>query len=330
MAKKNEFFIRDLTIDDEYDIINSEATIKDAASKMKEAGIPDLVVVTEENQKVLGVIADFDIVTGIVAEGLSAETAKVTEVMYTIEPVTPDTTVQTAFTRMRDLDVSVVPVVENEKLTGVATITDCWGMLPEKYEDEKGLIPISNPQLANYGFTVLMIVLYFCIGILGPLIGISGFLKGALKAPVIGSETFSATYYLFEARGGGYWIRYIDFQGPSNIYGLLLTGFGFLFLILGVFSCLATLYWAYADYSLIKLDRNWQLIGFIAGVVTLAMEWTLFSLLLLIGALRVPGSELTLDIGGIVVSLLAILLLILAVSRDVFFRESGSSVPQEV
>jgi predicted transcriptional regulator len=323
MAKKNEFFIRDLTIDDEYDVINSEATIKDAASKMKEVGIPDLVVVTEEDQEVLGVIADFDIVTGVVAEGLSAETAKVTEVMYTIEPVTPDTTVQTAFTRMRDLDVSVVPVIENDKLTGVATITDCWGMLPEKYEDQKGLIPISNPQLANYGFTVLMIVLYFCFGILAPLVGINGFLKGALKAPVVGSEIFSAT-------GGGYWIRYIDFQGTNSIFGLILTVFGFLFLILGVFSCVAVFYWANADFNFTKLERNWQLIGLVGGLVTLVIEWVLFLLLLLIGALRVPGSELTLDIGGIAVSLLAIIFLILAVSRDIFFRENGSPAPEEV
>ena len=155
MKKNNEFYIRDLTIDDEYDIINANASVKDAALKMKEAAIPDLVVVNNDD-KVLGVIADFDIVTNLVAEGLSVE-SKVTEIMYTIEPVSQDTPVSTAFTRMRDLDVSVIPVTEKSKLVGVATITDCWGFLPEEYEDEKGLIPVSNPRLFNYSFSILMV-----------------------------------------------------------------------------------------------------------------------------------------------------------------------------
>ena len=62
---KNEFFVKDLVIDDEYGIIDSKATIQEAAKKMKELGVPDLVVV--DNEKVLGVIADIDIVQNIVA-----------------------------------------------------------------------------------------------------------------------------------------------------------------------------------------------------------------------------------------------------------------------
>ena len=50
MALK-EYFVRDLVIDDEYGIIDSNATIQDAAKKMKEIGIPDLVVVEGENQR---------------------------------------------------------------------------------------------------------------------------------------------------------------------------------------------------------------------------------------------------------------------------------------
>ena len=73
MALK-EYFVRDLVIDDEYGIIDSNATIQDAAKKMKELGVPDLVVVEIENQKVLGVIADFDIVQNTVAEGKDVKT----------------------------------------------------------------------------------------------------------------------------------------------------------------------------------------------------------------------------------------------------------------
>ncbi len=326
MTKDNEFFIRDLTIDDEYDAITSDKSIKDAALKMKELGIPDLVVVDQENTNtVLGVIADFDIVTGLVAEGLSAETSKVTEIMYTIDPVTKDTPVSTAFTRMRDLDVSVIPVVENSELIGVATITDCWGFLPEKYEDQKGLIAVDNPRFANYGFTLLMTLMYLCCGILAPLAGISGF----LRAPVIGFSEADATYYLFDARGGGgFWLRYFNIQGEYSLLWIGVFVYGIIFLLLGIFSAFAIFHWANADFNQIKLIRNWKAIGFVVGIGNLLLEWILFLFISLFGALRVSGT-ISFDIIGLLLSGLAIIFLIAAVSRDIIFRESAPTTSKE-
>lgn len=308
--------VRDLTIDDEFEIINAEASVKEAAAKMKEAGIPDLVVV-DDNDQVLGIIADFDIVTNVVAEGLSSETAKVTEVMYTIESVTLDTPVETAFARMRDLDVSVVPVIDQDKLAGVATITDCWGMLPEKYEDQRGFLVVSNPRFANFALTTLFTVFYFFLGIIMPLVGVTGF----LKAPVVGSAVYTATYYLFEARGPGVWIPYLDFPGNYSLLGLGLTLYGFVFLALGIFSAFAVYQWANADYNLVKTNRNWQTIGLVTGVINITVEWVLFFMAMSLGALGVP----TLDLIGLTASGLAVLCLIVAVSRDVFFRERKSA-----
>ncbi|MFX0086766.1 MAG: cyclic nucleotide-binding/CBS domain-containing protein [Candidatus Hodarchaeota archaeon] len=319
MKKNTEFYIRDLTIDDEYDTINANASVKEAALKMKEAAIPDLVVV-DNNNKVLGVIADFDIVTNLVAEGLSVE-SKVTEIMYTIEPVSQNTPVSTAFTRMRDLDVSVIPVIEKDKLLGVATITDCWGFLPEEYEDKKGLIPVSNPRLFNYSFSILMVLFYFIFGILSPLVGISGF----LSAPVAGRPGVSAIYYLFEARGGGFLFRYLDFQGVW----LILTGYGIVFLILGIFSAFAIFQWAYADYHLVKIKRNWQVIGLVVGIANILVEWMLFIFLVMSGALRVSSTQINLDIAGLLLSGLAIIFLLASVSREIFFRESSSPASKE-
>ncbi|MFX0122712.1 MAG: cyclic nucleotide-binding/CBS domain-containing protein [Candidatus Hodarchaeota archaeon] len=326
MAKNKEFFIRDLTIDDEYDTITANKSVKDAALKMKELGIPDLVVVNEEDdKKVLGVIADFDIVTGLVAEGLSAETSKVTEVMYTIDPVTKDTPVSTAFSRMRDLDVSIIPVIEKDELIGVATITDCWGYLPEKYEDQRGLIAVNNPRFANYSFTLFMTLLYFCCAILAPLAGISGF----LKAPVLGYSDETAVYYLFEARGGsGFWLRYFSVPGEYSLLWIGVFIYGIIFLILGIFSAFSVFHWANADYNQVKLSRNWQAIGLVVGISNLILEWIVFFIMSMIGALRVSGT-ITFDIIGLLLSGLAIIFLIVAVSRDIFFRESGPSVTKE-
>lgn len=328
MAKDKEFFIRDLTIDDEYVTISSEASVKDAALKMKEAGIPDLVVVDEtDNNKVLGVIADFDIVTGLVAEGLSAETSKVTKIMYTIDPVTQDTPVSTAFTRMRDLDVSVVPVIEKDKLLGVATITDCWGYLPEKYEDQKGFIAITNPRLANYSFTLAMTLLYLCFGIVIPLSGMTGFLKAPLAGSAAGSQQI--TYLLLAARGSGFWALYLEFQGQYFLLWLLVTIYGVIFLILGIFSAFAIFHWANADYNLVKITRNWQGIGLIVGIANIVIEWVIFLVISTSGALRVPVEDITLDFGGLLISGLAIIFLVAAVSREYLFRETATATSKE-
>ena len=135
---KNEFYVKDLVIDDEYGVIDSKATIQEAAKKMKELGVPDLVVVEGEAQKVLGVIADFDIVQNAVAEGNDCKSETVVSTMYKITPVELNTSVNEAFIRMRDLNVNVVPVVENGKLIGVCTIQDCWSYIPDKVVDEIG------------------------------------------------------------------------------------------------------------------------------------------------------------------------------------------------
>ena len=101
-----EYKIRDLTIDDEFAVISSGASIKEAAELMKAENVPDLVVI-DEKERVVGVLADFDIVQNIIAEGLDPKTAKVLSSMYTITPVTLETTVTDAFTRLRDLGLTL-------------------------------------------------------------------------------------------------------------------------------------------------------------------------------------------------------------------------------
>ncbi len=320
MSKEKEFLIQDLTIDDEYDTISANASVQEAAQKMKKNGIPDLVVL-DEDEMYQGVIADFDIVTNMVAEGLSTE-SKVTELMYTIEPVTKTTTVSDAFARMRDLDVSVVPVVENDAVVGVATITDCWGFLPEKYEDQKGLIAVSNPRFANYSFTLFMSVLYLFFGIFAPLIGIVGY----LKAPIASQGGFTATYYLFEARGGSFWIRFIDIQGQFGLMWLLISIYGVVFIILGLVSIYAIFQWAYADYKMIKLSRNWQAIGILVGLLGIILEWMFFVSFILMDVLRV--SNVQIDVIGFLFSVIAVICLLAAVSRDYVFRET-TTMPEE-
>ncbi|MFW9993176.1 MAG: CBS domain-containing protein [Candidatus Odinarchaeota archaeon] len=122
-----------LRIDDEYDIIEQDKTILDAAKLIKKTKLPDLVVVSsEEEKKVLGVISDFDITTKVVAEGKNPATTKVTEAMYTVGPIALSTTVEDAFKLLQKHQVPLVPVVDNDQLVGVVTIQDVWSFIPEE------------------------------------------------------------------------------------------------------------------------------------------------------------------------------------------------------
>ncbi len=118
-----------LTIDDEYDTIEASSTVLDAAIKMKNVNIPDLVVV--DGEKVLGIITDYDIATRIVAEEKDPKTTPVTEAMYTIPTVTLKTSVVEALRILQDHSAPIVPVLHNEKLKGVVSVQDCWSVIPE-------------------------------------------------------------------------------------------------------------------------------------------------------------------------------------------------------
>jgi CBS domain-containing protein len=320
----NQYYVKDLVIDDEYATVTADTSIKEAALLMKEKGIPDLVVL-DENSSVLGVVADYDIVIGAVATGKDVESTKVVESMYKIEPVKLDTPVEVAFNRMQELDVSAIPVVDdNNKLLGIVTITDCWGYLPDKYEDYKGLLTVSNPRFANYWFTVTMTVLYFFFGILSPILGFAGFLNSKL----ILSSTYnpSVTYYLFDARGGEYFIRYLDIRGDTLPW-LLVTIYSIVFIIIGIITTILIIQWAYADYRMLKQgESQWHTIAAVVGIANVVIIWLLFLFLLSIGIARV--GEASIDISGLSFSIASIIFLVLAVNRDHFFKQKEK--PQNV
>ncbi|MFX1567825.1 MAG: cyclic nucleotide-binding/CBS domain-containing protein [Promethearchaeota archaeon] len=314
-----EYYIRDLVINDEYGIIDSNASIQDAAKKMKELGVPDLVVVKGEEQKVLGIIADFDIVQNVVAEGTNTKTEKVISAMYKIKPVTLDTPVTEAFTRMRDLNANVVPVVENEKLVGVATIHDCWSYIPDQTVDEIGLIPVKNTKAIEFWFGSVCAIIGFTLGILLPLSGIFGFFTGKYSdlLSLLGmgpmGEDPTLIFSLFDVRGPGLLMPYYILRDPIWI---VIDIFSILMLVSGIVGLFSIIYTGFSDTR--NLETGWKIRTIMPGLAVffMAFEWILFS----IAFTTTTQPIIAIDPIGLTLSIISMILFLLAIYRDYIFR----------
>ena len=317
-----EFLVENLVIDDEYGVIESNATVQDAAKKMKSMGVPDLVVEDVESKKVLGVIADFDIVQKVVAEGSDPKTASVLTAMYKIEPVRLKTTVKEAFDKMQALQVNVVPVVEKDKLIGVCTIQDCWSFIPDKTVDSVGLIPITNTRTAEFWFASTCAILGFVLGILLPLIGVYGFFHGN-QADLLSFFGFAEirggiiNFELFEARGIDFLVPFASLIARNGVIWVFLVINGFVILILGILGLFSLIYASFSDARAIRTGLIVRKIIPFLLIIFMVIEWILYAIAF---GTAVPAVNVTVDGLGLTMSILAMLLFLGAVYRDYVFR----------
>ena len=324
---KKEYFVKDLVIDDEYGVIESTATIQEAARKMKELGVPDLVVVEGEAKRVLGVIADFDIIQGVIAEGKDSKEAKVIATMYKIEPVSLESPVTEAFTRMRDLQVNVVPVVEDGKLIGVSTIQDCWSYIPDDNIDDVGLIPVSDTRNAEFWFASVCSILAFVLGVILPLVGIYGFFSGNQvdllslfgTAEIRGGRVI---FSLFEARGNDFFVPFMNLININGGIWLAIVIFSLLILIFGILGLFSIIFSSYSDIRNIQTGLTIRFIIPILAVVFLVIQWILFGIAF---AIAVPTPNVVVDGLGLTLSIISMVLILAAIYRDYIFKQKESS-----
>lgn len=331
---RKEYYVKDLVINDEYGVIDSNATIQKAAQKMKEIGIPDLVVLEQGSDKVLGVIADFDIVQKIVAEGGDPKTANVLAAMYKIQSVSLNTPVTEAFTRMRELQVNVIPVVENGKLVGVCSIQDCWSYIPDENVDEVGLIPVENTKVAEFWFASVSSLIGFILGIILPLVGVVGLFVANQEdimsllglADVRGGDLI---FYLFEAHGTDFFVPIINLATKSGGIWILIVIVSTLVLIFGFLGLFSLIYTSFADARKIRTGYIFRFIIPSLMIIFLVVEWILFGVGFATASLPVTA---TVDPIGLTLSIISMLLFIAAINRDYVFRqkESTSSKNNEV
>ena len=324
-----KFYVKNLVIEDDYSTISSDKTVVDASLIMKQKEIPDLVVLDKNNQ-VLGVIADHDIVITTVATGKDPKTTKVVEAMYRIEPVTLDTPVEVAFQRMQQLKVTVVPVVEDGKLKGVVTITDCWGYMPDsEYKDNKGLLTVKDPKFDNYWFTLIFTLLYFFFGFVSPALGIAGFLQSTITNTA-NNVNSKVEIYLFDAHGGNYYQNYTSFSNYGLIW-LILSIYSIIFIIVGLLTTVLIFQWAYSDYKMIKSGQSTPHLSYILGILNIAIMWLLYIIAystVTVSPVRgtIYLSNISFDFVGVIFSVAALIFLTIAVFRDFAFK-SAQRVP---
>lgn len=247
--------------------------------------------------------------------------------MYTIESVSLDTSVTEAFTRMRDLQVNVVPVVENGKLIGVCTIQDCWSYIPDENVDEIGLIPVSNTRNAEFWFASVCSILAFVLGIILPLVGIYGFFSGNQvdllslfgTAEIRGGRVI---FSLFEARGDDFIVSFINLININGGIWLVIIIFSLLILVFGILGLFAVIFASYSDIRNIQTGFVIRFIIPILVVVFLIIQWILFGIAF---AIAVPSPPVIIDGLGLTLSIISMFLIIAAIYRDYIFRQKVTS-----
>jgi CBS domain-containing protein len=115
------------------------ATVKDACRKMHELRV-GAVLVTDENDGLVGIFTGRDAVGRVLAAGKSATKTTLAEVM-TPNPttMTPQKTAVDALRLMWDGGFRHVPLVENGKLAGIVSRGDFRGIEQDRFDEERQL-----------------------------------------------------------------------------------------------------------------------------------------------------------------------------------------------
>lgn len=125
--------------------IQGNSSVSEAAKEMDVKGL-GCVLVTEAG-KVVGIVTERDLVRRVLAQGFGPSHVKVKDIMTTpLITVSPTTTVEDASRIMSQYRVRRLPVVRDETLVGLITVTDV-AMLMAK---EKGFKDSKLNAIARY------------------------------------------------------------------------------------------------------------------------------------------------------------------------------------
>lgn len=104
-------------------VFSKDASIKDVLDAMIENNIGS-VVILDKNEKVIGIVTERDLVTKVLTKGLELD-IPIKEIMSSpVITIPPNEKVEKAAEIMTENKIKKLPVVENNKLLGIITLTD--------------------------------------------------------------------------------------------------------------------------------------------------------------------------------------------------------------
>ena len=119
--------------------LQPNATVREACQCMRDPRV-GAILVTEADQRLLGIFTGRDAVHRVLADGKSAATTKLDEVM-TRDPTTipPGKTAIEALRLMQDGRYRHVPIVDGDKVVGIVSRYDFSGIELDRLDEETGL-----------------------------------------------------------------------------------------------------------------------------------------------------------------------------------------------
>jgi len=104
--------------------VYKDENLADCANLMEKNDVNSLII-KDENNKVLGIVADEDFIRKAIAKNVDPFKTKVEEIMATeVITIEPDKDLYDAVKLMGDYNIRQLPVVENHKLVGIITVKD--------------------------------------------------------------------------------------------------------------------------------------------------------------------------------------------------------------
>jgi len=136
----------------EVDTASPDESVADVAERMHQRAVGALVV-TNEAEQVVGIVTDRDLVSRVLAKGLSATQTSLRDVMTeNPETISEWAQIEFALTRMRSGKFRRLPVVDREnKLVGLITLDDILMLLAEEVSQIGGLLKRETPRAVVEG-----------------------------------------------------------------------------------------------------------------------------------------------------------------------------------
>ena len=105
--------------------VRPDMTVADAAKRMRDGDIGDVLVTETEGDALMGIVTDRDIAIRAIAAGYDPGTTTLRSIMSRdIASVSPVDTIEDAKTQMRAANVRRLPVIENRRLVGILSLGD--------------------------------------------------------------------------------------------------------------------------------------------------------------------------------------------------------------